>query len=119
MTDHKSLEAWKEAHAVTLGVTRASRDHWKPWASAMFSQINRASLSVQLNIAEGWSFGPSPTSTRHFSIAYGSAKETADLLDLIAEVGVLPDMEIEEIRSHSARCIRLLVGLLKKRRPRE
>src|SRR5882672_2632178 len=90
MKDHRTLDAWKEAHAVALGVTLASRDHWKPWASAIFSQANRAALSVQLNITEGWTFSRSPTATRHLAIAYGSAKETADLLHLMAETGALP-----------------------------
>jgi len=51
---------------------------WQPWASALFAQLQRASLSVELNIAEGYSFGPSRTYTRHFGVAYGSAVEGGD-----------------------------------------
>jgi len=47
-------------------------------ASALFAQLQRASLSVELNIAEGYSFGPSRTYTRHFGVAYGSAVEGGD-----------------------------------------
>lgn len=117
MPDHRSLQAWKESRALALCVLEASKTHWRPWASACFSQVLRASLSVQLNIAEGWSFGDSPTCTRHLGIAYGSAMETADLVDLMLDAGVVPQDVGERLRQHSVLSRRLLVGLLKRRRP--
>jgi four helix bundle protein len=57
-----------------------SRDSWKPYAAALFSQLQRASLSIELNIAEGYSFGDTPTFTRHLGVAYGSAVETVEIL---------------------------------------
>ncbi|HSE43741.1 MAG TPA: four helix bundle protein [Gemmatimonadales bacterium] len=118
MPDHRSLEAWKEPRVVALGVLKASQNHWQPSAGAMFGQLQRASLSVQLNIAEGGSFGHSATRTRHLGIAYGSAIEAADLIDLLADAKVLPEETATQLRSSSSRCQRLLVGLLKRDRPR-
>ncbi|HSE67515.1 MAG TPA: four helix bundle protein [Gemmatimonadales bacterium] len=118
MPDHRSLEAWKEARVVALGVLEISRNHWQPWAGAMFSQLQRASLSVQLNIAEGWSFGHTASRTRYLGIAYGSAIEAADLIDLMADAKVLSEEAAVQLRSSSSRCQRLLVGLLKRCRPR-
>jgi len=91
MLDHRSLRAWQEAHAVSLGVLRLSRDSWKPYAAALFGQLQRSSLSAELNIAEGYSFGNTPTYTRHLGVAYGSAVETVELLRLGIEAGVLPE----------------------------
>ena len=65
------------------------RTNWKPYAAALFSQLQRASLSVQLNIAEGYAYADSPCFTRHLSIAYGSAVETGDLLEIALEAKVL------------------------------
>jgi four helix bundle protein len=79
--DHRSLHAWQETQAVVLGTIELARHSWKPFASALFSQVQRASLSVQLTIAEGYSFGESPTYVRHLRIAYGSAVETGELLE--------------------------------------
>jgi four helix bundle protein len=76
-----------------------------------------ASLSVQLNIAEGWTFSRSATATRHLSIAYGSAVETGELISLMSEIGILPAEVGSELQARSSRSQRLLVGLLKKRRP--
>ena len=52
MRDHTSLHAWQEAHAASVGGIRLCRSSWKPYASALFNQLQRASLSVHLNIAE-------------------------------------------------------------------
>ena len=82
MRNHTTLRAWQEAHAVSIEIIRLCKSAWKPYAAALFSQLQRASLSVQLNIAEGYTFGDSPSFTRHLGIAYGSAVETGELLRL-------------------------------------
>src|SRR3990170_7365272 len=97
MRDHTSLRAWQEAHAVTVQVIRLCQTSWKPYAAALFSQLQRSSLSVQLNIAEGYTFGDSPTFTKHLGIAYGSAVETVELLRLGIEADVLPQALGQEI----------------------
>jgi four helix bundle protein len=117
MRDHRRLEAWQEARAVSLAVIRLSQEHWRPWASALFAQLQRSSLSVQLNIAEGVTYGDSPSYTRFLGIAYGSAVETGELLDLLSQSGALPEIVREELLARSARSQRLLLGLLKRRRP--
>src|SRR5690242_3036568 len=56
------------------------------------SGFQRSSLSVQLNIAEGYSL---PRRFRsHLEIAYGSAVETGDLLELALEEGVIPPADV-------------------------
>jgi four helix bundle protein len=117
MYDHRSLEAWREARGVSLAVLEIARNHWKPWAAALVSQLQRASLSVQLNIAEGWTYNRSPTYRKHLGIAFGSAVETAELLDLAITSGFLPRPEGNAILERSQRCQKLLIGLLKKHRP--
>jgi four helix bundle protein len=116
MRDHRSLEAWSEAHAVTLLAIRLARTAWQPYASALFGQLQRASLSVQLNIAEGYTYGDSPTFTRHLAIAYGSAVETGELIRLLAEAEIVQPTAVAEVEQRNARCQRLILGLLKPRR---
>ena len=118
MAKHHSPGAWQESREVVIAVLEAGKKHWKPWASAVFDQIQRASLSAQLNIAEGWAFGLSPTCTRHLAIAYGSAVETADLIALMIDAQIVPAELGERLRLHSERSQALLVGLMKQRRPR-
>jgi four helix bundle protein len=116
MRDHRSLRAWREAHAASIGVMRLVRDAWKPYAAPLYVQLQRASLSVELNIAEGYTFGNSPTFTRHLGIAYGSAVETVELLRLGIEADVLPRAPAQEILAHADSARVLLLGLVKRRR---
>ena len=116
MRDHTSLRAWQEAHAISIAVIRLARSSWKPYASALFNQLQRASLSVQLNIAEGYTFGESPTFTRHLGIAYGSAVETGELLRLARDAEVVADERLEALLQRCRQTERLLLGMLKRRR---
>jgi hypothetical protein len=83
MRDHTSLLAWREAQSVSLAILAISQTYWKPYAQAVFNQVQRSSISVQTNISEGYSFTNTPSFHRHLRIAYGSAVETGDLLSLM------------------------------------
>ena len=83
----------------------------------MFGQLQRSALSVQLNIAEGWSFNRSPTYTRHLGIAYGSAIETGELLGVARSIEAVPPEALTSLIKDNRRSQRLLVGLLKRERP--
>jgi four helix bundle protein len=117
MSDHRSLEAWRVARSVAFLVFKSARDHWRPWARALFDQLQRAALSVPLNIAEGWTFSASRSRTRHLAIAYGSAVETGEILSLVADLGLLPEPTMAALIEQNRRSQRLLVGLLKRCRP--
>ncbi len=96
---------------MSLGVIQAARVHWKPWASALFGQLQRASLSVQLNIAEGWTFNKTPTYVCHLGIAFGSAVETGELLQLALDARVIPPEAGRRLLERCRRSQRLLIGL--------
>jgi four helix bundle protein len=114
--DHTSIIAWQEARASSIAVIRLCRSSWKPYASALFNQLQRASLSVQLNIAEGYTFGESPTFTRHLGIAYGSAVETGELLRLAIDAEIVEADAINMLLKRVGNTERLLLGMLKRRR---
>jgi four helix bundle protein len=114
MRDHTSLEAWREALAVSISVLELSRNNWKPYAHAVFNQVQRSSVSVQTNIAEGYSFTNSPSFHRHLRIAYGSSVETGDLLLLLEKAEIVPPDLVQPIATRCRRCQRLLLGLIKR-----
>ncbi len=116
MRDHTSLKAWQAAQQVTLAVIGLARTAWKPYASALFFQLQRASLSVQLNISEGYTFGSSPTFTRHLAVAYGSAVETGELLSLLVEANIADSAVVAPVLENNRLSQRLILGLLKGRR---
>ena len=114
MQSHKSLVAWQEARAVTRGVLRLSITSWKPQYAAIFGQLQRSSVSVQLNIAEGYGFGPSPRMRNHLRIAYSSAIETADVLELLEESDIFDNASTSELLNSCRRSQKLLTGLLRR-----
>src|SRR5262249_55913129 len=115
--DHRGLHCWREAREVNLAVLRLSRDHWRPYAAAAFSQLQRASLSVQLNIAEGYTFGSSPSFTKHLAIAFGSAVETIEIIELLKETEMVEQELVSEVLRRARLSRKLLTGILKQRSP--
>ena len=116
MRDHKSLEAWREAHRVVIGVLNFCATNWRPHARAVFDQLQRAALSVQLNIAEGYAFRSRSRFRAHLDIAYGSAVETGELLELMQLRELVPPEAIKPILSSCLRSQLLLLGLIKRYR---
>jgi four helix bundle protein len=114
--DHKSLEAWQQANQVVRGVINLSRLHWKPYGSAVVGQLQRSSLSVQLNIAEGFAYGNTPTYTRFLGIAYGSAVETIELLQLARDARIFPADQVADLLTQACKARNYLLALLKHRR---
>ena len=95
---------------MVLGTLELARTSWKPYAAALYSQLQRASLSVQLNIAEGYAYADSPSFTRHLSIAYGSAVETGELLEVALEAKVVPLGAGSQLLARNQRSQRLPLG---------
>ena len=108
MRDHKSLLAWQEAKAVVRAVMHTRQRH------PCIDQLQRAALSVQLNIAEGYAFGPSRRFQNHLNIAYASSVETAELLELAEELGLLPQAALADSVKRCRRCQGLVLGLIKR-----
>jgi four helix bundle protein len=114
MRDHKSLIAWQRARCVALDVVRLSREHWHPWARAILYQLQRASLSVQLNIAEGHALKSRSRFRNHLAIAYGSAVETVELLELAHDAGCWPEQAANDTLAVAIESRALLLGLIRK-----
>lgn len=118
MRNHRSLLAWQEAHTLVNLVLDLARDYWKPHLAAVYRQLSSAAISVQINIAEGYGLGTQPLLLRHLRIAYGSAVEAGDLIDLLVIRGELPSTEIAaKAQQASQRSQRLLLGLMRRYKP--
>ena len=112
MRDHKSLLAWQEANAVVRAVMLATRGRRHPCVD----QLQRAALSVQLNIAEGYALRSSKRFRNHLDIAYASAVETTELLELSSDRELLPADNLGPAIQRCRRCQGLLLGLIKRLR---
>ena len=89
-TDYRRLEVWKAAKALAVCIYRKTRTMPSEERFNLVSQLQRASVSVVANIAEGAGRGTDLDFARFVRIALGSLSETAALLDLAHELGFVP-----------------------------
>lgn len=82
MRSHRKIIAWQRANQLVLMVYGREFRSSGPQAHELFSQLRRAALSAQLNIAEGHASGTRANFRRMLNIAYGSATEAEDLLEI-------------------------------------
>ena len=86
-----------------------------PWLVRMPAhlreQLDRASASIVLNIAEGVGRRSAPDRARFFTIARGSAAECAAVLDLLRARAVVGPEAYQDGRSFLVRIIQMLSRL--------
>jgi four helix bundle protein len=114
MQSHRTLQAWQHANAVVNAVISMSFTSWRPQLSPVFSQLQRASLSAQINIAEGYAFGPSRTMNHHLQIAYGSAVETGDLLFVLSQNHLADELLARQAAESCIKSQQVIMGMLRR-----
>jgi len=84
-----------------------------PAKLAVTDQLDRASTSVPLNIAEGNAKYSAPDRCRYFDTARGSALECAACLDVLVAKGKCTAEQIQSGKETLQETVSLLVGLIK------
>src|SRR5689334_6580705 len=115
--DHEKLDVYQESLA------------FNGWISAILEQairvgdvkdqLDRASTSIPLNIAEGNGKYAPKDRCRFFDIAHGSALECAAALDILVAKGKLTVEQIRPGKEVLQRAVRMLMGLIKRNSTRE
>ena len=111
MRDHHSLIAWQRSHEFVLAVFRGALRVNGPGLWPVLDQLRRAALSIQLNIAEGYALHSRALFIRHLRIAYGSAVEAVDLVELLAELAPKAPIDLKALHEKGRECCRLVLGL--------
>jgi four helix bundle protein len=110
--DHEKLEVYRESIAFcawagdllsTIAVKAAAKD-----------QLDRASTSVPLNIAEGNGKFSARDRARFLETARGSALECAACLDVLVARKLANADQIGGVKAQLAGIVRMLMGLLKR-----
>jgi len=86
MAFFEELEVWQDAKTLTISVYQAMRDS-KDYGFR--DQIQRASVSIMNNIAEGSESGSNATNIRFLNIAKGSCAEVRSMLYLANELNYI------------------------------
>lgn len=110
--DHEKLDVYQESIAFCgwvgefLGAISAK--------AAAKDQLDRASTSIPLNIAEGNGKFSSKDRARFFEMARGSALECAACLDVLLVRKLASQDQVVLSKERLARIVQMLIGLLRK-----
>jgi four helix bundle protein len=115
--DHEKLGVYREAIAFVAWVSAILEGVVR--VGDVKDQLDRASTSVPLNIAEGNGKYSPKDRCRFFDIAHGSALECAAGLDILVAKGKLTPDQIRPGKEVLQRTVRMLMGLIKRNSARE
>jgi len=115
--DHEKLEVYREAIGFIAWLSTLLEG--KSRIGEVRDQLDRASTSIPLNIAEGNGKYALKDRCRFFDIAHGSALECAAALDvLVAKEKLTPDA-ISPGKERLQKIVRMLMGLIKRNSTRD
>jgi four helix bundle protein len=115
--DHEKLEVYREAIGFVAWVSEILEGTVR--VGDVKDQLDRASTSVPLNIAEGNGKYTPKDRCRFFDIAHGSALECAAGLDVLVAKKKLTHEQIRPGKERLQSIVRMLMGLIKKNSTRE
>ena len=109
--DHEKLEIYRESLAFIAWLEPLIQE--LPKTMAVRDQLDRASTSITLNLAEGNGKYTRPDRCRFFDISRGSALECAAALDVLVAKGRCEPADITAGKEHLRRIVSMLVGLIR------
>jgi four helix bundle protein len=115
--DHEGLEVYREAIAFIAWLSALLEGRLR--TGDVKDQLDRASTSIPLNIAEGNGKYALKDRCRFFDIAHGSALECAAGLDVLLAKGKVTPEEVRPGKEHLQRIVRMLMGLIKRNSTRD
>lgn len=109
--DHEKLDVYKEAIVFVAWASELLETVVR--AGEVKDQLDRASTSISLNIAEGNGKYSLKDRCRFFDTAHGSALECAAALDVLVAKRKLSADQISYGKERLQKIVRMLVGLIK------
>lgn len=90
--------AWQKAHEFVLLVYKISKHFPEDERFGLTSQLRRAAVSIEANIAEGYRKIGKADKLRFLNIAQGSLEECRDYRILAKDLNYISDEEYEQLR---------------------
>jgi four helix bundle protein len=110
----RELTVWKKAHALTLGVFRATQRVRRGEFPGLAPQLRRAAASIPTNIAEGCGHFGQREFARFLQMAMASASELEYLLLLATELGMLSANTYAVLETQVKEAKRMLTSLIQR-----
>src|SRR6516225_7179952 len=97
MRDFRELDVWHKAHVFTVDLYRITACFPNYELYGLVSQLRRAAVSIEANIAEGCGKKTSLDFCRFLQIAFGSASEIECELLIVRDLGFLVDRDYSKL----------------------
>lgn len=113
--DFKNLLVWRQAHQFTLDVYQITRSFPEDERFGLTSQLRRAVISIESNIAEGNARNTIKDFIQFLYIARGSLAETESQLLIAKDLGYISSTEynhLDDLRISIAKLLNLLIKKL-------
>jgi len=107
----EDLDAWKAAHQMTLAVYRVTKMFPRDEQFGLTSQMRRAAVSIEANLAEGFGRRSPREMLRYARIADGSLQEVKCYIRLTRDLDYIDDEQHENLSQRAGRVGALLGGL--------
>jgi four helix bundle protein len=107
----KELKVWEKAHELTLDVYVCTKDFPSEEKFGLVSQLRRAVVSIEANLAEGSKKKSRIDFARFVNISEGSASEVEVLLRISLDVGYLKKESHDKMYNRIDEILRMLHGL--------
>ena len=110
--DHEKLDVYQDAIVFCAWVGEVLNSISAKAAAK--DQLDRASTSIPLNVAEGNGKFSAKDRARFFEVARGSALECAACLDILFAGKLVSENQVVPGKKRLARIVQMLIGLLRK-----
>ena len=112
--DYKDLIVWQKSRELVRHIYQLTKKLPDTEKFGLVTQLQRASISIPANIAEGYSRGSRKEYGQFLSIATGSASELETLIILAADVNLIKDREYDAVLKLLTEIRRMLTSLRNK-----
>lgn len=113
MMNHKNLDLWKKSIKLAGDVFRLTRTLPIDHRFGISDQMQRASVSIGSNVAEGAARGSNRDFIRFLNIAAGSASELDTHLAILREIDPSLTEKLESIQQSLIDISKMIQGLVK------
>ena len=111
---YKDLKVYERSYKAALAIYRMTEKFPKEERYGLISQIQRAAVSIPLNIAEGYAKRESQAEFKRFLLmTIGSANEVSVLIDFAKAFKMLTVEAYEKARAEYQEIGKMLNGLIK------
>ena len=107
------LEVWKYAHELTLSIYEITKKFPHEEMFGLISQIRRASISIESNIAEGFSRYHFKDRLNFYYQARGSLSELQTQLIIACDLAYIKQEQFQRYYDLSQKVLIILSGLIK------